>query len=85
MELLVFNIYTDGKNEEINTHILIPKNKGVDFAIEHGKKFLKSIGEEKAILTDQECRFCYSEQADESQQQEVENQGYAIRKQGGGC
>ena len=82
MQLSVFHIYTQGKNNEINIHVLIPKSKGINFAIECGKKFLSEANEEKARLTLRECRLCYITEASKMQQKEVEKQGYTITENG---
>ena len=83
MELQVFDTYVKGKNGEIHIDILVPKGKDINFALDSGKKFLKTINEEGAELTTKECRFCHITDASEIHQKEVETQGYAIIKMSG--
>lgn len=83
MGLQVFDTYVEGSKGTIHIDILMPEGKSKDEAIECGKKFLKSIGEENAKLTTEECRFCHITIPSEDQQKDIDAQGYSIIKMSG--
>ncbi|NWJ29952.1 DUF2024 family protein, partial [Marine Group I thaumarchaeote] len=48
-----------------------------------GKEWLKSVGEEKAEMTTNECQFCHSQNAPEPVEQAIKEKGYFIQKMEG--
>ena len=49
-------------------------------ALNYAKEWLKSIGEEDAIVTSENCYFCHSVEAPAELRQQIDAQGYTIHK-----
>jgi len=83
MDLQVFDTWIEGSKGGIHIDVLVPKDKKLDDAIKFGKEFLKSIGEEGAKMTTEECTFCHIQKAIPEQEKEVNEKGYFIIKMQG--
>jgi len=62
---------------------VITGEKDHDKAIEYGKEWLKSIGEESATMTQNECQFCHSQGAPAPVEEAIKANGYFIQKMEG--
>jgi len=49
-------------------------------ALNYAKEWLKSIGEEDAIVTSENCYFCHSVETPAELRQQIDAQGYTIYK-----
>jgi hypothetical protein len=64
-------------------NISITGEKDHDKAIAYGKEWLKSIGEESATMTQNECQFCHSQGAPAPVEEAIKANGYFIQKMEG--
>lgn len=63
--------------------VVLPTNDHTQ-ALQSARHWLKSIGEENAIVTAETCCYCHSEPtAPAEMQNQIESQGYAIFKMEG--
>jgi len=83
MDIQVFDTWVDGSNGQMHFDVYMPKGKSVNEAINSAKQFLKSIGQEKAKVTTEECSFCHVQQAQPNQEKEIKEKGYFIYKMSG--
>lgn len=79
MKVDVFDTYVVKKNGQLmNFDILVPESSSSDLVYEYGKEYLKLKGEEHQTLTATECRLCHVEQATETVERQIREQGYYI-------
>ena len=64
MDFHVFDTYVKSKNGQI-MHFDIITDKKVEKAILFAKEWLRSINEENATVTTQECKFCHTQSVPE--------------------
>ena len=83
MDFHVFDTYVKSKDGHTMHFDVITDKKENDKAIEFAKKWLKSIGEENAIVTLEECRFCHSQSVPEEIEIEIMTDGFYISKMEG--
>ncbi|MBX7211577.1 MAG: DUF2024 family protein [Verrucomicrobiaceae bacterium] len=80
MNVSVFDTYVrraDGR--VMHFDILVPDTeKDLARIHSHGREFLKSKGQEDAILGTKECRFCHVERATPEMVKSIEERGYFI-------
>jgi len=65
------------------TLMLLLVKKDHDKALTYGKEWLKSVNEENAEMTTNECQFCHSQNAPEPVEQAIKEKGYFIQKMEG--
>ena len=83
MQIHVYDTYVKTKQfGEIHFDV-ITKEKDLNKALEYGKKYLKSIGEENAVMTSNECNFCHSQSAPKPVEDGIKKDGYFIQKMQG--
>jgi len=83
MDIQVFDTYVEGSKGEMHFDVFVPKGKSANDAINSAKQFLKTIGQEKAKVTSEECSFCHIQQATPKQEEEIKSKGYFIYKMSG--
>ena len=83
MDFHVFDTYVKAKDGHTMHFDVITDKKEIEKAIEFAKKWLKSIGEETAKVTLEECRFCHSQTVPEEVEIEIMTDGYYISKMEG--
>lgn len=83
MEIHVFDTYvkaTDGHTMHFDVITDVNDNeKAIGFA----KEWLKSVGEENAKVTTEECQFCHTQGAPEPISDQIKEKGYFIQKMEG--
>ncbi|MGI0134693.1 MAG: DUF2024 family protein [Candidatus Micrarchaeaceae archaeon] len=77
-EYHVFDTWVDGKNGEAIHFDVCTAVKNGKKAIEFAKEYLKSIGQEGAKVTSEECGFCHSDEPDKAQAKKLNEKGYFI-------
>ena len=80
MEIHVYDTYVKAKNGDTMHFDGITGEKDNDKALTYGKEWLKSVGEENAEMTTNECQFCHSANAPEPVEQAIKEKGYYIQK-----
>jgi len=55
-------------------------DKDVVKALAYAQSWLKSIGEEQAVVTQKNCIFCHSAKVSAEFRKQIDEQGYAIYK-----
>jgi len=83
IDIQVFDTYVEGSKGQMHFDVFMPKGKSANDAIESAKKYLKSIGEEKAKVTSKECSYCHIQQAQPKEEEEIKSKGYFIYKMSG--
>lgn len=83
MEIHVYDTYVKAADDHTMHFDVITGEKDHDKAIEYGKEWLKSIGQEDAKMTTKECKFCHSQHAPEPVEQAIMEKGYFIQKMEG--
>lgn len=83
MEIHVYDTYVKAKDGHTIHFDVITGEKDHDKAVEYGKKWLSSIGEEESKMTTKECQFCHSQSAPEPIAQAIEKDGFFIQKMEG--
>lgn len=78
----VFDTYVKSKNDQ-TMHFDIITDKKVEKAILFAKEWLRSINEESATVTTQECKFCHSQSVPEDIEIEIMTNGYFVSKMEG--
>jgi hypothetical protein len=83
MNFHVFDTYVKANDDHtIHFDVITDKNDPTT-AISFAKEWLKSIGENNAIVTTKECKFCHSESVPEDVEIEIMTNGYFIAKMEG--
>ena len=83
MDFHVFDTYVKAKDgHTMHFDVITDKNDGGK-AIEYAKEWLKSIGEETAKVSSEECKFCHSQSMPEEIEIEIMTNGYFISKMEG--
>ena len=83
MDFHVFDTYVKAKDGHTMHFDVITDKKETERAIEYAKQWLKSIGEESAKVSLEECRFCHSQSVPEEVEIEIMTDGYFISKMEG--
>jgi len=74
----VFDTYVKSKNGHIMHFDVITDKNNTEKAITFAKEWLKSIGENDAKVTTEECRFCHTQSVSEEIEIEIMTNGYFI-------
>ena len=83
MDFHVFDTYVKAKDGHTMHFDVITDKKETERAIVSAKQWLKSIGEENAKVTLEECRFCHSQTVPEEVEIDITTDGYFISKMEG--
>lgn len=80
MEVAVWDTYVKRKNGTImHFDIIAPSSLRDESKIyQFGKEYLKEKGEEQALISTKECRFCHIETCKPAWEQEIISKGYFI-------
>ena len=79
----VFDTYIKSKNGYVIHFDVITDKNDIEKAITFAKEWLKSIGENDAKVTIEECRFCHTQSVSEEIEIEIMTNGYFIAKMEG--
>lgn len=83
MAFHVFDTYVKAKDGHTMHFDVITDKKDPQKAIEYAKKWLKSIGEDDAKVSSEECKFCHSQSVPEEIEIEIMTEGFHIAKMEG--
>ena len=83
MNFHVFDTYVKSKNGQIMHFDIVTDKKEVEKAISFAKEWLRSINEENATVTTQECKFCHTQSVPEDIEIEIMTNGYFVSKMEG--
>jgi hypothetical protein len=83
MDIQVFDTWVEGSKGTIHFDVFMPKGKTVKDAINSAKEYLKTIRQEKAKITTEECSFCHIQSANPEQEKQIKDKGYFIYKMKG--
>ncbi|SFI20942.1 DUF2024 family protein [Nitrosomonas sp. Nm34] len=83
MEIHVYDTYVRAKDGHIMHFDVFTSVKDEEKAVEYAKQWLASIGEEDAVVTNKECRFCHSQSAPDDVVEAINKDGYFIYKMEG--
>jgi heterodisulfide reductase subunit B len=76
----VFDTYAKTSQGKIIHFDVVIHEQDQQKALNFAKEWLKSIGEEDATVTAENCYFCHSVEASTELSQQIKEQGYAIYK-----
>lgn len=83
MEIHVYDTYVKAKDGHVMHFDVFTAVKDGEQAIVYAKEWLSSIGEDDAVVSSKECRFCHSQQAPGDVVDAINRQGYFIYKMEG--
>jgi len=83
MDFHVFDTYVKSKEGHVMHFDVVTDKKEVQKAISYAKRWLKTIGEESATVTTEECRFCHTQSVPDDMEIEIMTNGYFIAKMEG--
>jgi len=83
MNFHVFDSYVKANDGHTMHFDVITDKNDAESAISFAKEWLKSIGEDSAKVTAEECKFCHSESVPEDMEIEIMTNGYFIAKMEG--
>ena len=83
MDFHVFDTYVKAKDGHTMHFDVVTDKKEPEKAISFAKEWLKIIGEENAIVTSEECKFCHTQSVSEEIEIEIMTNGYFISKMEG--
>jgi len=79
----VFDTYVKSKSGHTMHFDVITDKKDIEKAMSFAKEWLKSIGENNAKVTTEECRFCHTQSVSEEVEIDIMTNGYFIAKMEG--
>ena len=84
MECAVYDTYVKRKDGKImHFDVVVEASTPHEKAIEYGKKYLASVGQDGQKMTQEECQFCHVQEAPTMVQRDIESTGYYIQKMEG--
>ena len=83
MDFHVFDTYVKARDGHTIHFDVVTDNTNTEKVISFAKEWLKSIGEEDAKVTTEECRFCHTQSVSEDIEIEIMTNGYFISKMEG--
>ena len=83
MDFHVFDTYVKAKDGHTMHFDVVSDKNGTEKAISFAKEWLKTIGEESAMITTNECKFCHTQSVSEDMEIEIMTNGYFIAKMEG--
>ncbi|BBA33204.1 uncharacterized protein sS8_1242 [Methylocaldum marinum] len=80
-QIHVFDTYARSASGKImHFDVVLPENDPAK-ALQYARDWLRSIGEEDAVVNAENCAYCHSEpDAPHEMQKDIEKQGYSIFK-----
>lgn len=76
----VYDTYAKTAKGRIMHFDVVLDDKDAEKALEYAKLWLKSIGEDQATVTQENCVFCHSTEVSADFRKQIDVQGYAIYK-----
>jgi hypothetical protein len=76
----VFDTYAKTNQGKIIHFDVVINEQDQQKALDYAKQWLKSIGEENATVTSENCYFCHSVETPAELKQQISEHGYAIYK-----
>jgi hypothetical protein len=84
MECAVYDTYVKKKDgRTMHFDVIVESATAHDKAIEYGKEYLNSVGEEGQKMTQEECQFCHIQEAPSMVDKGIRENGYFIQKMEG--
>ena len=83
MDFHVFDTYVKAKDGKTMHFDVVTDKKETQKAITYAKEWLKTIGEENAVVTTEECKFCHTQSVPDDMEIEIMTNGYFIAKMEG--
>ena len=83
MDFHVFDTYVKASDGHTIHFDVITDKKDFTSVVSFAKEWLETIGENNAIVTTEECKFCHSESVPEDTEIEIKTNGYFIVKMEG--
>jgi Domain of unknown function (DUF2024) len=84
MECAVYDTYVSKKDGKImHFDVVVEANTPHEKAIEYGKEYLASVGQEGQKMTQEECQFCHVQEAPPMVENDIKGKGYYIQKMEG--
>ena len=83
MDFHVFDTYVKAKDGKTMHFDVVTDKKDTQKAITYAKEWLKIIGEENAVVTTEECKFCHTQSVPDDMEIEIMTNGYFIAKMEG--
>ncbi|MCA9827148.1 MAG: DUF2024 family protein [Nitrosopumilus sp.] len=83
MDFHVFDTHVKAKDGHIMHFDVVTDKSDPEKAVAFAREWLKSIGEEFAIVTTNECKFCHIQSVPEDMEIEIMIEGYSISKMEG--
>jgi hypothetical protein len=84
MECAVYDTYVKRKDGKImHFDVVVEASTPHEKAVEYGKKYLASVGQDGQKMTQEECQFCHVQEAPPMVQRDIESTGYYIQKMEG--
>ena len=84
MECAVYDTYVRRKDGKImHFDVVVADETLHEKAIEYGKQYLKSIGQDGQKISQEECQFCHIQQAPPFIEKRIKEEGLLDSKDGG--
>jgi len=80
MEYYVFEAFVKALDGHSMHFDIIMEEKDQEKAVTYGKEWLKSIGQEGATITANECKYCHTQSVPEPREKAIKETGYSIIK-----
>lgn len=83
MDFHVFDTHVKAKDGHTIHFDVVTDKSDPEKAVAFAREWLKSIGEELAMVTTNECKFCHIQSVPEDTEIEIMTDGYSIAKMEG--
>ena len=84
MQRAVYDTYVTKKDGSLmHFDVIVESSTPHEKAIEYGKQYLKSSGQEGQKMTQEECQFCHVQEAPKIVEDSIKQNGYFIQKMEG--
>ena len=78
MKIDVYDSYAKSADRIMHFDVFVKTGTAKSVALQHGKEWLNSIGEDGHGLEQSRCNFCHSETANPEVARAIDNNGYFI-------
>lgn len=78
MKIDVYDSYATSNGRRMHFDVFVESGTSKDKALEYGKQWLASIGEDAEALNQSLCNFCHTEMANPEVERTIKNQGHFI-------
>jgi len=84
MQCAVFDTYVTKKDGSLmHFDVIVESSTPHEKAVQYGKEFLKSAGQEGQKISQEECQFCHVQEAPKIVEDSINQNGYFIQKMEG--